>query len=145
FDYAATFLSFLFFSLPVFWAAVLLKEFGAIRFNNWMAEPQISVPFALGIGAVAAFILQVVLGGDVRRRVLTAGLTFVFVSGVLVYFDAINWFRYPVLGPAVILAGGIGTAFLVTALVSGLRNRRNLYAGLTTVAAGMISYLVFDD
>ncbi|MBK9181342.1 MAG: ABC transporter permease [Acidimicrobiales bacterium] len=34
FDYSATFASFLFFSLPVFWLAALLKEFVAIRLNN---------------------------------------------------------------------------------------------------------------
>ena len=34
FDYAATGLSFLFFAMPVFWFAVLLKEFGAIRLND---------------------------------------------------------------------------------------------------------------
>lgn len=35
FDYGATFVSFLFFAMPVFWFAVLLKEFGAIRLNQW--------------------------------------------------------------------------------------------------------------
>jgi peptide/nickel transport system permease protein len=38
-DYGATFSAFLFFSLPVFWLAVLLKEFGAIRFNDYLEEP----------------------------------------------------------------------------------------------------------
>src|SRR5690625_1044809 len=38
-DYTVTFASFLFFSLPVFWVAVLLNEFGAIQFNNWLADP----------------------------------------------------------------------------------------------------------
>jgi peptide/nickel transport system permease protein len=43
FDYGATFLAFLFFAMPVFWFAVLLKEFGAIRFNNWLQHPGLSV------------------------------------------------------------------------------------------------------
>ncbi|MEA3076647.1 MAG: glutathione transport system permease protein [Actinomycetota bacterium] len=34
FDYSSTFAAFLFFSLPVFWLAALLKEFAAIRVNN---------------------------------------------------------------------------------------------------------------
>jgi peptide/nickel transport system permease protein len=34
FDYSSTFAAFLFFSLPVFWLAVLLKEFAAIRLNR---------------------------------------------------------------------------------------------------------------
>ena len=31
--------AFLFFSLPVFWVAVLLKEFGAIKFNDFLEAP----------------------------------------------------------------------------------------------------------
>ena len=40
-DYGVTFMAFLFFSLPVFWVAVLLKEFGAIGFNNFLRDPHI--------------------------------------------------------------------------------------------------------
>jgi ABC-type dipeptide/oligopeptide/nickel transport system permease component len=47
FDYSATFVSFLFFSLPVFWFANLLKVFGAIRFNDWLENPSVSLVFAL--------------------------------------------------------------------------------------------------
>ncbi|WNB85024.1 ABC transporter permease [Cellulomonas sp. ATA003] len=62
FDYTVTFLAFLFFSLPVFWAAVLLKLFGAIRFNDWIASPDVSFPAILVIAAVLAFLAQAVLG-----------------------------------------------------------------------------------
>jgi len=34
FDYTVTFLTFIVYSLPIFWIAVLLKEFGAIRFQR---------------------------------------------------------------------------------------------------------------
>ena len=37
FDYAMTFVSFLFFSLPIFWVAVLLKEYLAIQFNTFLS------------------------------------------------------------------------------------------------------------
>ena len=37
-DYGSTFVAFLCFSLPVFWLAVLLKEFGAIKFNDYLGE-----------------------------------------------------------------------------------------------------------
>ncbi len=40
-DYGVTFMAFLFFSLPIFWVAVLLKEFGAIGFNNFLRNPEI--------------------------------------------------------------------------------------------------------
>ena len=39
FDYSMTFIAFLLFSLPVFWVAVLLKEYLAISFNNFLREP----------------------------------------------------------------------------------------------------------
>lgn len=38
FDYGSTFAAFLFYSLPVFWLGVLLKEFVAIPLNNWMED-----------------------------------------------------------------------------------------------------------
>jgi peptide/nickel transport system permease protein len=37
-DHTATFASFLLFSLPLFWFAALLKEFGAIRLNNLLGR-----------------------------------------------------------------------------------------------------------
>jgi peptide/nickel transport system permease protein len=35
-DYTATFVGFLFLSMPVFWLAALLKEIGAIKINKWL-------------------------------------------------------------------------------------------------------------
>ena len=40
FDYAITMMAFVFFSLPVFWFAVLLKQYAAIEFNNWIEKAQ---------------------------------------------------------------------------------------------------------
>jgi len=41
YDYGVTFLSFLFFSLPIFWVAVLLKQYIAIGFNDFLGDPEI--------------------------------------------------------------------------------------------------------
>lgn len=142
FDYVVTFLTFLFFSLPVFWAAVLLKEFGAIRYNDWIADPQISTLQAVLAGVVLGVILQSVLGGDLRRRLLTGGVTAVFVFAALTYFTAVGWWRAPALGIGIVAVVAIATAVGLTALVSGLANRRVLYATLTTVAVGIVSYFV---
>jgi peptide/nickel transport system permease protein len=35
-DYVATFVGFLFLSMPVFWLAALLKEIGAVKINSWL-------------------------------------------------------------------------------------------------------------
>ena len=51
FDYVITFVSFLLFSLPIFWVAVLLKEFMAIRFNDFLVDPTIS-PTAIVVAAL---------------------------------------------------------------------------------------------
>jgi peptide/nickel transport system permease protein len=44
-DYTFTFLGFLFLSMPVFWLAALLKEYGAIRLNNLFGD---QVVFTVG-------------------------------------------------------------------------------------------------
>lgn len=38
FDYMSTGFAFLFFAMPVFWFAILLKEFGAIKLNNFLED-----------------------------------------------------------------------------------------------------------
>ena len=38
FDYTTTFFTFVFFSLPVFWVAVILKAIGGINFNDWLRD-----------------------------------------------------------------------------------------------------------
>ncbi len=141
FDYAVTFGAFLFFSLPVFWAAVLLKELGAIRFNDWIADPGFGLPVGVGTGLVLGLVVQAVIGGPRRRRLVTAGATAAFVVAALSYFSAVDWFRRPALGAGVVALGALGAAVVLAALVSGLGNRRVLYAGLTTAAVGVIASL----
>ena len=38
FDYLVTFFTFVFFALPVFWVAVILKTSGGINFNDWLRD-----------------------------------------------------------------------------------------------------------
>ena len=107
-DYGVTFMAFLFFSLPIFWVAVLLKEFGAIGFNNFLRNPEIPLPVSLGVGAVLGAVALIVAGGDARRRVLTGGIVFAAVAAVLIYFSVTQWFKTPGLGPVVIAIAGVG-------------------------------------
>ncbi|MGO1315461.1 MAG: ABC transporter permease [Cellulomonadaceae bacterium] len=143
FDYVVTFLAFLFFSLPVFWAAVLLKEYGAIRFNNWIVEPTFT-PVQIAVTALLiGFALQGILGGPLKRRLYTAGAAIVFVAAAMAYFSAVEWFRRPALGIGVIALVGVAAAVGITALIAGFRNKQVLYAALTTVGAGIVSYFAF--
>jgi peptide/nickel transport system permease protein len=143
-DYGVTFMAFLFFSLPIFWVAVLLKEFGAIGFNNFLRNPEIPLPVSLGTGAVLGAVAVVVAGGDARRRALTGGVVFAAVAAVLIYFSVTQWFKTPGLGPVVIAIAGVGIAFAVTLLTAGLRNRKALQSALIAVGAGVVLYFVIQ-
>ncbi|GGC91464.1 hypothetical protein GCM10011512_18180 [Tersicoccus solisilvae] len=141
-DYSVTFVAFLFFSLPVFWVAVLLKEFGAIGFNNFLARPSISTTTMIVLGVVMGAIWVLIIPGGLRRRVITfvvaAGLT----VAILATLVATDWFASPGIGPLMIALCAVGLAVGFTALVAGLRNRRALTASLITAAVGIVSYFV---
>lgn len=140
FDYSVTFSAFLFFSLPVFWAATLLKEYAAIQYNNWIAVGQYAPWTIVIVGLVAGFAFQAVLGGTRKRRLVTAAVVFAFVTLMLFVFNALDWWRNPMFGIGGVLLVSAAAGVLVTALVAGLRNRRALYAALTTAVVGVIAY-----
>lgn len=138
-DYTVTFTTFLFFSLPSFWVAVLLKEFGAIRFNDFLKDPTIGWKPVLLLGLVNGVLWVLILGGSWRRR-LTAFLAAGAVgAGVVYYLGVSQWFAYPGLGVALVLVFGVAIAFGATVLFAGLANRRALYSTLITVALGVIA------
>jgi peptide/nickel transport system permease protein len=70
FDYGATFLAFLFFAMPVFWFAVLLKEFGGIKLNNWLGNPGLNnvaiVVIVLACAGLASVVFNI---GEKRSRI----------------------------------------------------------------------------
>lgn len=139
-DYAVTFMTFLFFSLPVFWAAVLLKEYLAIGFNNWIAEPHYDPIAIVVVAMLAALVLQAALGGNAKRRLLTAGVTAAFVVVSMYLMSVMDFARQPQLGPAGVLAVGLGVALSATVLISGIQNRKVLYSSLVTVGMGFVLY-----
>lgn len=142
FDYAITFAAFVFFSLPSFWAAVLLKDFGAIRFNNWIAEPAISTTATAVVAAVFAITVASVLGGALRRQLVTGVVAFAVVFGMVFWFDRIDWWVQPALGlPLILLGSLLGLAFMLV-LTVGLQHRKVMYAGLVTIALGLVAYFV---
>ncbi|MGQ7786514.1 ABC transporter permease subunit [Nesterenkonia sp. K-15-9-6] len=142
FDYLTSFLVFLFFSLPVFWAAVLGKEWLAIRYNNWMADPHFTWPTTLALAAALAVAVPMIIGGPPIRRVVTAGIMFAFTCLVLPWMDAVSFMHRPRLGPVLIIGLGLMLAVGLTALIAGLRNRRVLYSALAVVGVGAVAYYV---
>lgn len=140
FDYSITFAAFVFFSLPSFWVAVLLKQYGAIAFNDWLRDPVIPLPVVIAVALFSALFWMAVLGGDTKRRLITFVSAGAATAGVLVYLSLVRWFKTPSLGIVLIALSAIGLAFLMTALVSGLAKRRVLYASLIAAAGGIISF-----
>lgn len=140
FDYSVTFLTFIVYSLPIFWIAVLLKEFGAIRFNEFLADPNVTLLAVVITGAISGIIFMSVLGGDWRRRLITFASAFVAAGGLLWLLGATGWFSRPTIGIIGIIITGVGAAVGVTAISTGLANRRALYSSLIVVAVWVAAW-----
>jgi peptide/nickel transport system permease protein len=141
FDYAVTFSAFLFFSLPIFWVAVLLKQYGAIKVNDWYGDPGIGLVAALVLAGLSGLTWGALIGGSVRRRWVVRGVVGVGTLGVLLYLSRVGWFVRPALGPALIAVLSLGAAVGATELVAGLRRRRVLVAALVTAGVGSVVQL----
>lgn len=140
FDYLITFFAFLMYSLPSFWVAVLLKQWGAIGFNNFLADPVIAIPVIIAISVLAGVLWQLALGGTVRRRLIQGGLAALATAMVLIYMQVTDWWTYPNIGWVPLTVTSLGIAVAVTTLSTGLRNRRSLYTALSCAALGLILY-----
>jgi peptide/nickel transport system permease protein len=136
YDYTITFFSFLFFSLPVFFVAVLLKQYVAIGFNDFLAEPNIGPVAILILSVLSGFIWMAIIGGPLKTRAIVFGSATLISAAVLVYLVVTDWFTRPGLGIPLILVLGILAALVVTSLSTGLRNRRALGASLGVAVAG---------
>ncbi|WP_024285294.1 ABC transporter permease [Cellulomonas sp. KRMCY2] len=138
FDYGIIFLSFLLYSLPTFWVAVLLKQWVAIGFNDFLADPSLSPWVILAIGAVIGAVFAAAIGGDLRRRLTTFGIAAGASGAVVLYISATQWLNDPGFGPVVIAVTGVGIAYAVTLVSTGLRNKRALYSAITTALVGAV-------
>src|SRR5690554_6297690 len=136
FDYGIIFLSFLLYSLPTFWVAVLLKQWVAIGFNDFLRDATISPPAIAGIAIVIGIIFGSAAGGVWRRRLLVFGVSAAATAAALAYISATKWLLDPSMGPVVVLISGLGIAYAVTAISTGTRNKRALYSAFTTAVIG---------
>ena len=148
FDYSMTFVSFLLFSLPVFWVAVLLKEYLAISFNDFLQNPTVPITFTLGVGLFSGIFWASIIGGTRETFWKTFGIAAVASSGIISIFSFTNWFLNPSLGPIVIGVLAVGIAFGVSQLSVGLSNKPALKASLTMAGITFLAYYpanwVFD-
>jgi peptide/nickel transport system permease protein len=139
FDYSITLMAFLFFSLPIFWVAVLLKQYLAIDLNQWLRNPTINPGVLVVFGVFMGIVWGSIIGGGRRRRWavrIGVGLG----SMILLQFLAVSgWLERPALGPGLIALLSFGAAVGVTALVAGLHRRDVLRSALVTAAIGSVA------
>lgn len=142
-DYTLTFISFLLFSLPIFWVAVLLKEYMAIRFNDFLGNPKIDIWWNLGTSALLAVVIAGFVSGTRKRVLITWASAFVLFAVMFEVATLTQWFRYPNLGIVGLAVLGVATSVGLTHVFTGLANKKALYAGLTSVAVGVAMYYPF--
>ena len=140
FDYSMTFVAFLMFSLPIFWVAVLLKQFLAIRFNNFLSNPVIPLKAIILLSVFSGIFWSAIISGNRKRVIQIFAIAFTANAALLELLSFTKWFATPSLGPVVILILGIGVAFGITQLSTGISNRQSLYAALSMAVLGTIGY-----
>jgi len=122
FDYSMTFFAFLLFSLPIFWVAVLLKQYLAIQFNTFLSDPQITTSWKVGIGLVGSLFWASLLGSKRGNFWKVFAIVFVGTFAFLTFVDEANWLTDPALGPVLIGLLAVGIAFGITYLSTGFGN-----------------------
>ncbi len=145
FDYVIIFASFLMYSLPSFWVAVLLKQWTAIGFNDFLRDPVISWPVLIGLSLVVGVLWSLAVGGNARRRVQVFAVAAGANLAVFGYIQMSDWWSRPHIGPLLLGLLGAGAAFAVVAVFAGLHNRRALWSTLTVVVIGVGLYFPMQE
>jgi len=140
FDYSMTFFAFLLYSLPIFWVAVLLKQFLAIDFNDFLVSAQISLPAIIFASIFVGFFWAAIFSGTRKRVLLVFSGAFIANAVFLSIISATKWFLNPTLGPILILILSIGIAFGITYLSVGMDNKPALKSALFSAVSGSIIY-----
>ena len=137
-DYAVTFMAFLFFSLPVFWFGVILKDGLGIKFNDFLQQDDgaFSWRAIIIVALICGIIAYSLFGGQLYRRLITGGVTAVVIFGLMYYVTVTHWLLNPSLGIVVIIIISAAIGLGMTVLTAGLRNRKALLTSMTTVAVG---------
>jgi peptide/nickel transport system permease protein len=139
-DYIVTFVAFVLFSLPSFWAAVLLKQYAAIDFNNWIDDPKFSVTQIVLTAVILGFIVQLLMGGSWKRRLLSFAIVAVVVGAALPYFTWLRFWQYPQMGPAVIGIVTLAVAAFATHVTVGIKETKVLIPAVISVVLVLVVY-----
>jgi peptide/nickel transport system permease protein len=140
FDYGMTFLAFLLYSLPIFWVAVLLKEFMAIQFNNFLSQPNIPIKWMVILSIFTGIFWSSLFGGERKRFWTVFSGAFATNFVILWAIDVTKWYTNPGLGPILIGLLSFGVAIGMTALSTGLDNKPARNAALLMAGLGLVLY-----
>jgi len=141
FDYSITFISFVLYSLPIFWVAVLLKQYLAIGINDYLNAPSLNWLYAIAFCLVAGLFWMGAIGGNARRRVIVFVVSAAVTLAVLSFLVFSNWLNAPRIGYPGLIVIGLASAFVVTLMLAGVGNKRALYSAFTTAVVGVILYV----
>jgi peptide/nickel transport system permease protein len=144
YDYSVTFISFLFFSLPIFWVAVLLKQYIAIGLNDFFQDGGVIPWWLVGVATVVSALLWAsIIPGSLRRKALTFGIAAVASAALLVYINLSGWFLDPSIGIVGVVITAAAAAYLVPAVLTGVKNKRALRTSVVVAAIGIALYFPF--
>lgn len=144
FDYTVTFIAFLFFSLPIFWVAQMLKMYVAIGFNDFLADPVAPIWLPIVGALLMGFIWASIVGGRMKKYFLNFGVATLLSAAGFVVVLYTGWLQEPWLGVIGILALGLGAAFVSVYVTAGLGNRRVLLPSLIVGVAGGALWYPFN-
>lgn len=150
FDYLVTFFTFLFFSLPVFWVAVILKAWGGINLNDWLRDgAHFSVTFIVAVSCLAGIGGASFAGGTATRKTTTAAISAGVTAALSAWISSSQWLLNPGFGPIVYALISAGITAGIIAVMAGWRNKRARNAALITLGIGVVSYFpmqsIFDN
>lgn len=140
FDYSMTFVSFLLYSLPVFWVAVLLKQYMAIRFNTFLSNPTIPLGWTAFYSAIVGIFWAGVISGNRQRVIKVFGISFLATAVTLQILSALKWFINPSLTIFGIAFLGVATAIAITYISTGLENKMALNASFAMAGIAVVIY-----
>jgi peptide/nickel transport system permease protein len=135
YDYTVTFFAFVFYSLPIFWVAVLLKEFGAIRFNQFLGNPFIPLPNLILLALLGGFVMTGIIGGGLQSRLRNFAIFAGGSAALMAWLNASQWLKEPSFGLIGVFLLVTMIAALMVFLSTGFANRQGLLVGAVTAIA----------
>jgi peptide/nickel transport system permease protein len=139
-DYSITVITFLCFSLPVFWIAVLLKQYLAIGFNDFLANPVIPETTLTILAIIFAITLSSFITSSRKSFWVTTAITLIIMEVLLHAVSYFEFLRYPRIG---LIGTVLLTAILGLGLVTmsfGTRNKGPFYFLGTLVGCVAAAY-----